>query len=320
MTGPTVSVALATYQGARFVEAQVRSILEQSRPVDEIVVGDDGSTDGTVDLIRALVGATADGPRLVVLPPAERSGVAANFSRVLGATTGDLVVLSDQDDVWHPDRVEAAVARFAAEPELDVLFGDARLVDADGGDLGATLFGALPVRESELLAIERGRPLDVLLRRNVATGATMAVRRRAVDRALPVGAGWIHDEWLAATAAVAGRIGVERRPLVDYRQHGGNEIGVVAPTLRYRIRRMLEPRGERNVRLATAFAALADWGRSHGSAHDLLRAKAEFEARRAGAPRVRPARLPVILGQFAGYRRFASQGMLDAARDLLQRA
>lgn len=313
-----ISVALATLDGARFVAEQVRSILSQTTPVDEIVVGDDGSRDGTLDVVRREVERSSVEVRLRILDGASEGGVAANFTRILAATRGELVLLSDQDDVWRRDRVASAVRRFADDPALDALFGDARLVDADGRPLGSTLFGALPVREAELDAVIHGRAVEVLLRRNIATGATMAVRRTALDRALPVAEGWIHDEWLAITTALVGKLGVERRTLVDYRQHGGNAIGVSSPSLGRRLTRLTERRGDRNARLAVAAASLLAWATQAGVADVRLADKAKFESARASFPKSRLARLPGIVRMLPLYSANASQGRLDVLRDLVQ--
>jgi hypothetical protein len=119
---------------------------------------------------------------------------------------------------------------------------------------------------------------------------------------------------------------LERRPLVDYRQHGGNEIGAAAPTLRYKISRVLEGGGAaRTARLAERAEILAKRLRRIGADPALTaeaEAKARFEAERAARPRVRLARAPGVARRLAsgGYARFASRGALDAVRDLLGRA
>lgn len=330
-----VSVAVATYRGARYLEEQLRSILEQTDAVDEIVLGDDGSDDGTLELARDVLAGAPRGLEVRILE-GRAGGVRQNFGRVLAATTGDVVLLSDQDDRWVPGRVAVLRALFDADPGLDLVFGDARLIDGAGDPLGATLFATLGIGARELDALGAGDALPVLLRRNLATGATMAVRRPAIERALPVPDGWIHDEWLAATTAIAGRLGVVRDALVDYRQHGANAIGVSAPTFRHRVARVLEPRGDRNRRLAVAARALRDWagalqragalqevGALQGvgsAALELLDGKAAFEARRAAMPTLRVARIPAIIALRRDYPRFASQGRLDMLRDLLQPA
>lgn len=326
MAAPSTSVALCTFDGARFVEEQVRSILTQDPPPQELVVSDDGSRDGTLDIVRRV--AQESWPTIVTVLEGDRPlGVTRNFQRAVSATDGDVVALSDQDDVWHPGRLATLGARFAAEPDLVLLHTDADLVDAEGAPLGRTLFESLEVSPQELEAERQGHAFDAFLRRNLVTGATVVFRRSLLDIALPFPEPWVHDEWLAAIAAATGRVDVETRPTIDYRQHGGNQIGVGAPTLRRKIGRVLEPRADRNQLLARRFAVLADRLATLGDLVrpgylDAARAKAGFEATRAAMPDNRLARaLPVLrLARTGQYQRYASRGAADVLRDLVQPA
>src|SRR4051812_17502076 len=106
---------MCTYNGAAYVAEQVSSILAQTRPAAELIVADEGSTDGTVDVVNATIAAyRAQHPtihlRVVLLPPESAPlGVAANFERALRAATSPIIALSDQDDVWHPERLARMV-------------------------------------------------------------------------------------------------------------------------------------------------------------------------------------------------------------------
>lgn len=321
----SISVALCTYNSERYIEAQLRSILTQSLRPDEIIVGDDGSTDATLTLIRELVAREGKGTRLTVLPAGDRLGVTANFERTVAACTGDLIALSDHDDVWHVERLAWAVPAFETDPGLLLQHADARLVDADGEPLGVSLLRGLTVSAAERNAIDDGRAFEAYIRRNLATGATVLFRRTLLEAALPFPAEWVHDEWLAIIAAATGRVQLLDREVTDYRQHGANQIGVAAPTLRYRIGRMLEPRGDRLMKLSTRSRALVnrlDDLAVPDATRRLARDKAVFETIRAAYPTNRVRRVPRVLAQWrAGtYPRLASQGTLDVVRDLLQRA
>jgi hypothetical protein len=323
----TTAVALCTYNGARFLGAQLASILAGERLPTEIVIADDGSTDATLEVVAEWAPrARARGIRVQVLA-GDNVGVTANFARAIAATSSDIVVLSDQDDVWHPPRLSAAVAAFAANPDLLLHHSDARLVDESGADLGMTLFQGLSVSEAELAGISGGSAFDVYLRRNVATGATVAFRRSLFDRAAPLPPEWIHDEWLAIIAAATGAVAVTTDALIDYRQHGSNVIGVQEPTLAYKVQRMLATSPERNTTLARRARVLADRLAAlpasypvSASVRDAAEEKARFEGIRATLPAARIARLPTVLRAARGsrYARFASQGTLDIVRDLLQ--
>jgi glycosyltransferase involved in cell wall biosynthesis len=322
VTDSRLSVALCTHNGERFIAAQLRSVLRQSVFPEQIVVSDDDSTDRTLEHVRlVLTGAALEAVWIENRPPL---GVTKNFEGAIAAATGDLIALSDQDDVWHQDKLARAMRVFDADPDALYLFTDARLIDADGAPLGLSLFESLGVSEAELGSIEAGEALPVLLRRNLATGATVVFRRELLDLALPFPDSWVHDEWLATVAALHGGLRVLREQTIDYRQHGANEIGVNEPTLAYKVSRMLRPRGDRNRELARKFGDLASWAAGRGYSEEIcarLSEKAAFERARAEAPGIRIARLPRVLALAARglYPRYASQGWLDVVRDLLQR-
>ncbi|GAB3616024.1 hypothetical protein GCM10027416_05810 [Okibacterium endophyticum] len=318
-----VSVALCTFNGAGYLGEQLRSILNQTTPPDEIVISDDGSTDATLDIVGEVLGAARVHHR--VLRNTTSLGVTGNFERAIRETRGDVIVLCDQDDVWHPDRIERALAEFTDRPDLALLFADARMVDAAGTPLGYRLFDALEISEDDRRLLHGGRGFEVLLRRNLATGATVAFRRALLDVALPFPAEWVHDEWLAILAAATMRVDMLDEPLVDYRQHGRNEIGMREPSLRQKIGRVLQHRGSRNRDIAARTGALVEKLASLGDRvqrADLTaaRGKLRIERMRAELPPNRLARVvPVLREARSGdYERYTSQGRREILRDLLQ--
>ena len=327
--GPSVSVALCTYNGAAFLEEQLRSILDQSLLPTEIVVSDDGSSDGSAELVLSVFGAwQALHPGVVVRLRVLRNdaplGVTANFEQALSACTGDLIALSDQDDVWHPDRLDRVVSAFQGRPSLQLLHTDARLVDADGLPLGATLLDTLGVSAADRDAVRSGRGIDALLRRNVVTGATMVVRRELVGRARPFPASWVHDEWLAMVAAASGEMDLLDEALVDYRQHAGNQIGASSLDASGRLGRLTASRRARNARLLARAVDLRERAGAFvpaPTAETLQRidAKLAHERMRSGLPAARARRVrPVLRALRAGdYTRFGL-GLQDVLRDLVQ--
>ncbi len=323
MSPASISVALATYNGGRFVEEQLRSILAQDPRPTEIVVADDGSTDETLEIVARIAGEVPGVVR--VLEAGARLGVATNFARAIAACTGELIALSDQDDVWHPTRLAVLARALDEHPGRLLVHSDARIVDAQGVPSGATLFGLLEVAESDLAAEEAGDGFDVLLRRNLVTGATTLMRAELREAALPIPPGWLHDEWLAVIAAATGGVAVVRDALTDYRQHGANEVGVTRRTLRHKIDRVLTPRGDRIVGLAARTQSLVDRLTALGVAPERVGAAGEklrVETRRARLPRTRVLRLPGVLGLVlrGDYARYTSQGNAEVLRDLLQPA
>jgi glycosyltransferase involved in cell wall biosynthesis len=319
-----ISVALCTHDGAAFVAEQVGSILAQLPEPDELVLGDDASTDDTVAIVERLVEAHPGSTSLVVRRHDPALGVAANFADAAEHASGDIVVLSDQDDVWMPGKLAAVRAAFEGDPELLLLHTDARLVDEGGSPIGALLLDSLEATPAERHALEQGRAFEVLLRRNLVTGMTAAVRRDLVATAFPVGAGWIHDEWLAAVASAIGRVRLLPVVLADYRQHGGNQIGARRLTRREQLARLREPRepraSEQVARAESHVAALERLGeRVPPERLAASRARLAHRRWRRALPRNRLLRAPRVLlhaarGDYARY----SYGVRDVLRDLLQ--
>src|SRR4051812_23010348 len=138
---PTISVALCTFNGAEYLPAQLASIAAQSRLPDELVVHDDASSDGTPALVEAFV---AQAPFPVRLHRhAERLGSIRNFDSAIAACAGDLIALSDQDDVWRPDKLRAIARRFDADAGVGLVFSDADLVDAALRPIGRGPWGSI---------------------------------------------------------------------------------------------------------------------------------------------------------------------------------
>lgn len=329
----TFSVALCTHNGARFIAEQVRSILNQSVPPTQLVLSDDSSTDATVTSAREVVSRfQAEHPeyplQFTVLVNQEPLGVTANFQQAIVQCTGELIALSDQDDVWAPNRLERFAEQFAARPELSVLHSDARLVDESGHPIGQALSSAIGFSRAEERAIHEGNALKVLLRRNVVTGATTVFRRDLVDASTPFPESWLHDEWLAMVAAVIGLVDFLPEQLTDYRQHELNQIGASTPTAAQLFGRLREPRFERNARLLERAQALADRashldalaGDKHGH-HFAARAAGKLAHERSRSAlagprilRVLPVLREVLTGRYHRYGR----ARYDIVRDLVQ--
>jgi glycosyltransferase involved in cell wall biosynthesis len=323
----TISVALCTRNGAAYLPAQVRSICRQDRLPFEIVLSDDGSCDDSVEVVRATMAecGVTEQMGLTVFRNDPALGVTRNFQQAVTACRGTLIALCDQDDVWRADRLSTMAAVFDRRPSLLLLHTDARLVDGDLQRLGQTLFQGLEVRPEELAGIHAGRAFDVLMHRNLVTGATTVFRRRLLDVALPFPLEWVHDEWLAALAAATGEMDVLEDCLIDYRQHASNQIGVRRLDLRAKIAKALAPRGNKHAQRVVRAQVLLDRLRSLGGqvpaqVLDAAREKVAHQRFRAGLPAHRLLRpLPIVMETLRGrYARF-DRGWQAIVQDLLER-
>jgi glycosyltransferase involved in cell wall biosynthesis len=241
----TASVVLCTYNGERYLQEQLDSLLAQSCLPEQIIVADDGSTDGTWKILQVFAeqargrGITVDAQR-----NPNNLGYVRNFEMTLQRAGTDMIFVCDQDDVWNPEKLAVMHERFTTDPDLLLLHSDARLVDERLGDLGCSLFEALELGPDELQRVHDGYGFDVLLRRCIVTGATTAFRRDLLADAVPFGDGWIHDEWLAIVASAIGKIDVIERKLIDYRQHEANQLGMRRRTLDVKVREIALSRAE----------------------------------------------------------------------------
>lgn len=200
-----LSVCMATYNGAKFLPQQVGSILAQLGPADELVVVDDASTDSTVAILSAL-----QDPRIEVIANERNLGLIATFERALRHAGGDVVFLSDQDDVWLPGKVAAMTA---ALREADLVVSDCRVVDESLNELAPSFF-----------ALRRSGPgLTRNLLRNSYLGCCLALRRDLLEVALPFPPSLpMHDWWLGLIGESFGRVAFVAEPLLLYRRHGRN--------------------------------------------------------------------------------------------------
>jgi len=315
-----VSVVVCTYNGEEYLRDQLQSILDQTRPPDEIIISDDGSTDSTLHIVAEFT-SSSSGPQSLVWRVETRTrplGVSGNFASALTKARGEFIALADQDDVWESDRLEKALAQF--HDDVLLVHSDATLIDASGSPTG-TLMSALRVTSTERRNLLSGRALDALLRRNVVTGATTMIRSSLLEQALPIPEDWVHDEWLALVAAAQGGVVFQEDPLIRYRQHENNEIGASKTDYDEAARRLREKRSEffaRKLRRNDGIAALLEnkpaWLDS--VAHSSLAAKIEFDQWRSTLSSSRVKRLvPVLRRWFTGHYGRYARGYLDVIRD-----
>jgi len=200
-----ISVCMATYQGERYLKEQVESILSQLKPDDELVVSDDGSTDGTLRVLDEFADA-----RIRVFSNPTNLGYSKNFESALRRATGDIIFIADQDDVWLPDKV----ATMSQALELhDLVVSDVAIVDADLTETHPSHFQVFGTRSGFLPNLLHTRYI----------GAAMAMRRRVLDLALPLpprSSLCAYDYWIAVVAELYFDVGLVERPLMLYRRHG----------------------------------------------------------------------------------------------------
>jgi hypothetical protein len=296
----TISVALTTYNGCPFIGPQLESIGAQTRRPDEIVVGDDQSSDETPAVVQVF--ASGCGIPVRWQRNATRLGYVRNFEQVVSRCSGDIVVFSDHDDIWAPHKLARLEAALHKEPDALGVFSNGVLIDEQGEMLPGTLFEKCVFDAGERAAFRGGDALAVLVKRNVVTGATLAVRRSALLRLLPFDSFWPHDYYLALALSVLGRLLIVNEPLVYYRRHAQQQIGF--PTagwqgtlkqVRGQTAEACRQESEAYERLCTRLVALGGLEPRH-PVLETLRGKGRLLAQRAEM-RARRSRAPLLMWQ-----------------------
>jgi len=218
----SVSVVMAAYNGERYLAHQLQSVVAELLPDDELIIVDDGSKDGTLQLLDSL-----ESPVVRIVRNLTNVGVLATVERGLLLSSKEIIFLCDQDDVWLPGKRAAFVAAFERDPRTLVVVSDAQLIDASGR-----------VTAPSFMATRGGfrGGISCTLVRNRYLGCAMALRRELLFAALPIPRSVpMHDMWLGALGSILGRVHYISVPLMQYRRHGGN----VSPSRRQGWSRML---------------------------------------------------------------------------------
>jgi glycosyltransferase involved in cell wall biosynthesis len=218
-----LDILLATYNGARYLAAQLDSLMNQTELSFRILISDDGSSDETLSIITSYEQQYPG--RFKRLPQGPGRGACANFDYLLRSTDASHVFLVDQDDVWDCDKVaifHSAMQRLECQYGSDtpiLIHGDLRVVDSDLTLISPSFF--------KLQHLDSCRnSFKSLLCQNVVTGCTVMLNRALIEKSVPVPLrAMMHDWWLALVVAAFGRMAFVEKATMSYRQHGKNTVG-----------------------------------------------------------------------------------------------
>jgi len=219
-----LEILLSTYNGERFLELQMQSILDGNDRDCSLLVRDDGSSDSTAEILSRFAKNYPD--RIKLLGDGGHLGLCGGFSRLMAASTAEHIMFCDQDDFWLPDKIEKNRRRMT------------RLEEEKGRNTPLLVHSDLVVADKDLSRVhgsfwsyqgilpENAGRFNRQLVMNAVTGCTMMINRPLLELATPVpGEALVHDWWIAQVASAFGSVAAIREPLVIYRQHGDNRIG-----------------------------------------------------------------------------------------------
>lgn len=211
LTTPLVSVAMATYNGEKYIAEQLQSITHQSYKNIEIVITDDASSDNTIAVIQQF---QQQYPFIKLFTNPVNSGVTKTFQHSFTNCAGDFIAIADQDDIWALDKIETLINTIGNE---DAVYSNSELVNKTGAPLGQ-LFSSL----MHLQSYYSGAPF---LMGNCIPGHTIIMRAAFLKNILPLPQEIMFDRWISFCAAANNGIKYIDRPMVKYRQHDTNTIG-----------------------------------------------------------------------------------------------
>lgn len=217
----TISIALCTYNGEKYLTEQLQSLFDQTLRPNEIVISDDGSKDGTLDIVVQF-----QNEKLIpirVLTQDRNLGVYKNFIHCIEQCNGEIVFPCDQDDYWMPDKLEKHM-RVHENDAIDLVYSNAEVVLNTLDNLLYPLWGI-----DSILDPEKGKSsyTSLVVKGQSIAGCCMSFKKSFFDKILPVPDQVYHDDWIATAACLSGQIVGLPEPLIKYRQHGGNVVGTV---------------------------------------------------------------------------------------------
>ena len=228
----SISVAMCTFNGGKFLSAQLESIASQNRLPDELIVSDDGSMDDTIQLVKAFAQRSPFPVNLVVND--KNLGSTKNFEQAISlfAIARSLSCRIRMTFGIHTNFQKPLRAPSGGPKTSLAVFSDADVINDMSQLLGYRLWSTFSFDASKQAQFANGRALNVLIKHPVVTGATMAFCKDLFGMMAPIPANLVHDQWISVLMAARGRFDLIPEPLMQYRRHHGQQLGLGPQTLR----------------------------------------------------------------------------------------
>jgi len=213
-----ISVAMATYNGAKYIEEQIDSILKQLNLDDELVVSDDNSNDSTLEILKKY----QNTDKRILIYPNEGKGILANFENAISKCSNEIIFLSDQDDIWLGNKVQIVKNQFT-DCKVSLVLSDCYIVDSELKVIYESFY--------ERSKTKRGIIKNVI--KNSYLGCGMAFRSELKSIILPFPKDIpMHDAWIGILAEMYGEVSIIPDKLFCYRRHNSNATQIESSNLK----------------------------------------------------------------------------------------
>ncbi len=219
-----ISIAMCTYNGERYIAEQIRSILNQTLKPDEILICDDLSTDNTKNILKDFA---SKYPNIKLIFNEKNLGFVKNFEKAISLCSGEIIFLSDQDDVWEKEKIKKMIDAFRQFPKKSYIFSNADAFN-ENKKLNYTLWDSVNFNSEKQRKFNDGYQKEQLLRNSFIYGSTLAFRANFKKHILPISSEFYHDNWIVLILSFldnnAGKFIPES--LIKYRVHSSQSIGL----------------------------------------------------------------------------------------------
>ena len=221
MRSPAVQILLSTYNGEKYLGAQLDSILDQTEKNWQLLIRDDGSTDGTIDILRDYISRIPE--KLVLITEGQGGNSSSSFMSLLSHADAPYIMFCDQDDVWSNDKVESGLKELKLlehKNAVALYFTDMQVVDAELEELHPSFF-----EQQKLDPSWSQDPYQAFVQ-SCAAGCSMIFTKALAEQVKPIEVALFqHDHWMLMNASYLGIVGYGTERTVQYRQHGSNVLG-----------------------------------------------------------------------------------------------
>jgi glycosyltransferase involved in cell wall biosynthesis len=204
-----ISICVAVYNGEKYLHKQIDSILTQIALEDQIIVINDTSTDNSMKILESF-----NDPRISIYQNSRNLGVVTSFEKAINIANGEIIFLSDQDDIWLPNKVRKVLEIFNSRPAVTLVLSDAQIIDDEDIIIASSYFSLRGEFSDNLFA-------NVI--KNKYHGCTMAFKREILDFVLPFPNEIpMHDMWIGIVNSIYGKTFYINESLMQHRRHGNN--------------------------------------------------------------------------------------------------